>query len=467
MWAADSPLPLRALTEVPASSRRPEGIIAVLLAIGIAGGAAWGVEIYARRLATRHLRVVSALVVPFKYQTLTIQRAAFASGHVLPIYGSSELFCCGSPYRPTQAFASEPTGFGALAVGSAGTGDLFFTETFAALGHALNGKKLVVSDSPQWFFSRRGLSRAEYAATFLPEVAYALAFDASVSLDLREAVARRMLAYPQTLEDQPLLRVAVEDLADPTPMHLAEYLALAPLGRVAMGVLRFRDAARTVAFIWERRRLLAHLPSRPRAFGWVPLARRGTNIAERRDTTNPFGFPNSTYRRLRHTAQFQRALTLYESGRTNRDGRLLPPPTVWEAAMPTSAEWTDLELELRVLRELGARPLIWTLPMPGVFDDYTSLSAVAREKYYDRYQRVAEEEKVPWLDFRAYDEDRYFLTDRGSHLSPRGWVFADRALDMFWHGQPIDEIRGALATLALEVPSPSVPAHGADAMGSR
>src|SRR5882724_1767376 len=467
MWAADSPLPLRSLTEVPASSRRPEGIIAALVAIGIAGGAAWGVEIYARRLATRHLGMVAARVVPFKYQTLTMQRAAFASGHVLPIYGSSELSCCGSPYRPTQVFASEPTGFGALAVGTAGTADLFFAETFAALGHALDGKKLVVSDSPPWFYGRKGLSWAEYAGTFLPEIAYALAFDASVSLDLREAVARRMLAYPQTLEDQPLLRAAVEDLAHPTPMHLAEYLALAPLGRLAMGVLRFRDAARTVALISERRSRRAYVPSRPKAFRWVSLARRGTSIAERRDTTNPFGFPNSTYRRLRHAAQFQRALTLYESGQTNRDGRLLPPPTGWEAAMLSSAEWTDLELELRVLRELGARPLIWTLPMPGAFDDYTNLSAVAREEYYDRYQRVADEAKVPWLDFRAHEEDRYFLTDRGSHLSPRGWVFADRALDMFWHGQSIDEIRGALATLALEVPSPSVLAHGADAMGSR
>ena len=105
--------------------------------------------------------------------------------------------------------------------------------------------------------------------------------------------------------------------------------------------------------------------------------------------------------------------------------------------------------------------------MPGAYDDYTSLSAVAREGYYDRYQRVADEARVPWLDFRAHDEDPYFLTDRGSHLSPRGWVFADRALDMFWHGRSIDEIRGALVSLAREVPPPSVLAHDTDAMGSR
>jgi poly-D-alanine transfer protein DltD len=66
--------------------------------------------------------------------------------------------------------------------------------------------------------------------------------------------------------------------------------------------------------------------------------------------------------------------------------------------------------------------------------------------------------KVPWLDFRADEEDPYFLTDPGLHLSARGWVFADRALDMFWHGRSSAEIRSALSTLAEEAPSGSPPA---------
>ena len=47
------------------------------------------------------------------------------------------------------------------------------------------------------------------------------------------------------------------------------------------------------------------------------------------------------------------------------------------------------------------------------------------------------------------------MTDTAAHFSPRGWVFADRALDMFWHGKSDGEIRAALDTLAQQVPPPT------------
>src|SRR5438034_4023412 len=134
-----------------APGRVPDGIIAAALACAIAAVAGQGMRAYVRHLADRHLALVTTGDMPFKYQTLTLQRAALASGHVLPIYGSSELFCCGRPFRPTQVFASRPTGFDVLALGRAGTGDLFFAQTFAALGHDLRDKRVVVSDSPSWF----------------------------------------------------------------------------------------------------------------------------------------------------------------------------------------------------------------------------------------------------------------------------------------------------------------------------
>src|SRR5439155_16976546 len=124
-------------------------------------------------------------------------------------------------------------------------------------GRELDGKKLVISDSPAWFQDRHGVGRGEYAGTFLPEMAYAFVFDAPISPRLREAGARRMLAYPEALRDDPLLGRAVEDLAHPTPMHVAEYAALVPLGRVATWVLQVRDALRTTVFLRE------HASTRP------------------------------------------------------------------------------------------------------------------------------------------------------------------------------------------------------------
>src|SRR5262249_41053855 len=105
--------------------------------------------------------------------------------------------------------------------------------------------------------------------------------------------------------------------------------------------------------------------------------------------------------------------------------------------------------------ELGAQPFVWSMPLPGVYDDYTPISAAARRAFYDRWERELPKLGVPWLDFRAADEDIFFMTDTGAHFSPRGWLFADPALAMFWHGKSTDAIGAALATLAQEVRPPT------------
>src|SRR5579875_1426189 len=135
-----------------APGRRPVGIAAALLAAAIAVGGLMAGQAYALRLAEQHLAGVASGALPIKYETLTFQRAAYAVSGELPIYGSSELFCCGQPDLPTEFFANGTAGFHPFAVGRAGTGDLMFLETFGALGHALRGKRLVVSVAPQWFY---------------------------------------------------------------------------------------------------------------------------------------------------------------------------------------------------------------------------------------------------------------------------------------------------------------------------
>ncbi|HLY38454.1 MAG TPA: D-alanyl-lipoteichoic acid biosynthesis protein DltD [Candidatus Binatia bacterium] len=443
--------------DAPRAPAFPVGLIALVLAIALALAASWGEQVWARRVTSRYVEALAVPRLPGKSQGLVMQEGALATGHTLPLYGSSELYCCGRPYRATDLFTGAPTGFDAFAAGRNGTADLFFMQTFAALGHALRGKKILVSISPTWFFQRHGLAADAYDANFSPEIAYAFAFEAPISLAVREAGARRMLDYPDTLSDQPLLRAALEDLANPTLFHLARYFVLAPLGRLYALALRVQDAVLAIRFIDKHHWIKPDGRPRPEHLDWVGLAKRGTAIAERRDTTNDFGFPNAMYRRqLRHGKLDPDVIARRRSGVSNRDGSLLPAPTAWEGEMSSSAEWTDLELELRVLREVGALPIVIVPPLAGVWEDYTQLSAPERDKFYDHFDRVVEQSKVPWIDLRAYDEDGYFVTDPGAHYSSRGWIFVDRALDMFWHGESIDSIRAALATLAEEVPAPAV-----------
>src|SRR5579885_1615025 len=273
----DAPAP----TPRPADRcRRPVGLVAALLAVAIAAAAAWGRERYALRRAARYVAAAAGMDVPVKYRGLAFQRAALADPRVLPIYGSSELFCCGNPFLPSEVFASAPSGFVPFAVGRyGGTGDLFFMETFAALGHDLAGRALVLSDSPPWFMHREGANPAGYTAVFSPEIAYTFVFDAPISARLRRAGARRMLDYPQTLREEPLLRAAVLSLARPTPLRHAQSSPsraraarrAAPRRARLARARRPRDAPRRAPRHDESLRLSRHdLPHHPH-----PAARRG------------------------------------------------------------------------------------------------------------------------------------------------------------------------------------------------
>jgi D-alanine transfer protein len=392
-----------------------------------------------------------------KFQSLALQRAALEDEHLLPVYGSSELYCCGDPYRATQVFAGEPTGFDAFAVGQAGVANLLFMQMFGALGTSLRGKRLVIVGSPPWYNAGTSYRENAYDSNFSSEIAEAFIFDAPLSASLRQAAARQMLAYPRSLEGNLLLRLGIEALARPDRVHRLTYGALAPLGRLEAWIEGSRGAVRTLLYLRHHAGRRAP-PIVPQEIDWVALVTDATSIAVRRNTTNPFGIPDASYRLMmqgkRPKDVFDSALATYRSGVTNRDGQVYPFPEGWRENMTKSAEWTDLRLTAAVLRELGARPFLWTMPLDGFFDDYTPLSAAARQDFYDRWEHVVGRTGFEWLDFREADEDRYFVTGVGGHFGPRGWVFADYALDRWWHGQSVDEIRDAMAALAERVPQP-------------
>ena len=439
-----------------AGPHRPVGIAAACLAVAIVVGGLLGGQAYAVRLAGRYLQTMSALQLPIKWESLTFQRAAFASDNWLPMYGSSELYCCG-PLRAPELFATQPTGFRLFGVGRAGTTDLFFLQTFGALGGAIHGKKVVISDSPQWYFDRGGIAEKTYAGNFSPEIAEAFVFTAPLSLPLRQAAARRMLDYPQTLDGQPLLRLALVNLADGSPLHLAAYDALLPAGRLDVFVKEMQDAYQTVKYIREHKELRPDAPANPHPLDWSLLLSAGTGMAKDGAGPGPFGFPTDVYDRLRAQAQYHSAARLYCSGRDNRDGQVTSFPTSWADTMRQSAGWTDLQLELEAVHELGADALVFTIPMPGLWYDEIGIPVKVRQDYYGRYMTVATRGHAIAVDMRANDEDRFFLHDTGAHFSPRGWVFADRAIDLFWHGNSPGDIHASLAALNRQSPPVGLP----------
>ena len=100
-----------------------------------------------------------------------------------------------------------------------------------------------------------------------------------------------------------------------------------------------------------------------------------------------------------------------------------------------SKEWSDLNILLEILKEMGAQPLIMSRPINGPIWQAFGVSKKARQVYYDRLQNiVVDTYGMPLVDFENHDGDQYFSIDSLSHTSRLGWAYVDQTLDAFFHG---------------------------------
>ena len=150
---------------------KPALVAVLLLVTGLAG-----FSVYAQRVEQRYIHALAPLstpkipgtkeemLYPQRNQGSALQRWAFRQPDLLPLYGSSEV--AGYPWDTSVLFRSYPTGFTTFPVGWADTTPLTFLQEFAAVGSDIRGKKLVISLSPSWFFSREMVFPYSYLGNF-------------------------------------------------------------------------------------------------------------------------------------------------------------------------------------------------------------------------------------------------------------------------------------------------------------
>lgn len=360
----------------------------------------------ASHLEHRHLPALLRESGSIKNQGLVLQRAAFRRPDVLPLYGSSELVK-DVPDKASVFFRRQPTDFCVSPVGKPGTDTLIMLEKLAAIGPELRGKKVVLSLSPSWFFTSHG-GWQSYDGNFSPLIARELAFTHGLSWPLRADLARRMLEFPASLEDRPLLRSALECLASGSMRDRWMYRALVPLGRFQNWLARLDDHIAVGFYIAVHLGDLKPPSTRELALNWDRLKARWSARAEDFHPRN-------------------------ERGQANAEQRFGERPDHFVFALDHSREWSDLELLLRTLQERGAHPLILSLPMNGVFFDSLGISAQARRHYYDRLRSLCSSYRVPELDFAEHELDPRFFADTYDHPSAKGWIYFDEAMDAFFH----------------------------------
>jgi D-alanine transfer protein len=333
-----------------------------------------------------------------KNQGLAFERAAARAPDILLLYGSSELIDP-IPNRASDFFSREPTGFEVCPVGKAGTTSLIVLQKLAALGSEVRGRKVAISLSPSSFLTP-SVRPEFYAGNFSLPAASGTLFGDALDLDLKTAIARRMLQFPDTLGKDGLLRLAAGCLASGRPLDRIILMAMWPLGKLQNTILDLQDHFEALVYILGGGKPVPN---------WLrPLSSHKLHL-------------------LKGTVGNGREAITVESPTTIHPAR----DAAFRARVAAAIEWTDLELLFRTLTELRAQPLILSMPV----DAYAAkgVSRSAREVYYNRMRKLTERYHFPLVEFEDHDADPTFLIAHREHPTPKGWMYYNQALDDFFH----------------------------------
>jgi len=357
-----------------------------------------------------HATIVSTAPDRFvlKNQGLAFQRAAAHSPNVLMLYGSSELLVPAAPERGSIFFRTAPTGFQLSPVGGGGANPLTMLQRVGALGSALRGKRVAFSLSPAWFCNATPGTQG-YKGHFSPMAATEMVFGTALDFKLKRDIAARMLQFPETLEQRPLLEFALRRLASGQLFDRVVFCALWPAGKIQSALYELEDHWAAVHHIQRQTKSPPQLLEE--TVDWPQFIAKA-NKARPADAGN-----------IQQPSLFDRKIT-----RGSRDVGFL-------SGVKESTAWIDLDLLLRCLTTIHARPLILSMPLAGDFYDHAGISRSARDEFYRKLPALVEQYHFPVVEFQEHDEDPAFLIRHQSHLTAKGWAYYDRALDDFFHGR--------------------------------
>lgn len=331
-----------------------------------------------------------------KNQGLAFQRAGARVPDILLLYGSSELI---DPIRnrASDFFAGAPTGFQVCPVGKGGTDALIILQKVGALGSALRDRKLAISLSASSFFTP-AVNPYVYAGNFSLPAASGVLFGDALDWELKAEIAKRMLQFPDTLAKSALLQLAATSFVSGRPLDRAVLMAIWPLGKLQNTVFDLQDHFEALVYILS---------------GGKGIQRHGWRPADSHKALDTDG---------------QHPVVTESPGAIGpaRDG-------AFRETIEAASEWTDLELLFRTLNELGAQPLILSMPIDRAFYDSKGISRSVGQVYYERMTELARRYHFPLIEFEEHDADPAFLIARREHPTPDGWLRYDQALDNFFH----------------------------------
>lgn len=377
--------------------------------------------LYAARFEQKYIHGVAQLDFHEVLKGNVLQRLAFKQDDLLVFYGSSEVVLIPSDYQAYKYFKEYPTGFMVFTVANKGTSMLSMAQDLAALGPDMRGEKFVVSFAPATVTMGPGgaMNADNYDPNFSELHALELTFSSYISWETKHLAAERMLDYPNTLVERPLLKFALQALADDSTLGKLKYALAWPLGKLQILVITIQDHYAVWDFIRHQSAEKLKVTRKESTIDWEAAIARADELQKERSNGNIYGVDNDRWAR-----GAELMANLPPAG--SKDERFIENVSI-------ALEWRDMQILLRIAQELEGHPLMLGRPMNVVLWEALGYSEEAQNFYYEMLHKTVDPFGYPVIDFKEYGRDKYFSSDMASHSSPKGWMYINEILDDFYH----------------------------------
>ncbi|NLI93827.1 MAG: D-alanyl-lipoteichoic acid biosynthesis protein DltD [Peptococcaceae bacterium] len=349
-----------------------------------------------------------------KIQGIILQKTAIEQSNSIPLYGSSELTNIENPYHPLH-FLSENRGIQVNLIGRGYCQSLIQIMDYGALGDTLNGKKVALILSPQWF-SKTGLAIDNFNMNFSEQQYLAFMLNDKISPSLKHYVAQRVGRM-------------IERRADTTEVKVFNYLynrdtlasrfvfgIMEPFYRLKLQLLSLKDKVTAYQILSKRTKIKAHIVTAEqssKSTDWDAAKKAAEKMGMERANNNEFYMDNKYYDRF------------VRDKVSGLQGHLK------DQSFLNSPEYQDFAKLLELCREQGIKPLFISIPVNGRWYDYSGFDKSNREQYYENIRQMVSSYGFSLADFSGHEYDRYFLQD-GMHVGWKGWIYVNEALSSYF-----------------------------------
>ena len=324
--------------------------------------------------------------------------------NTLVLLGSSELVATrNEDYHPNKIFNYND--FNIMQIGTSYSQNIVQASTLGSIEAAMSKRKVAIIESVQWF-EKDGTHQDAFLNKASQEHIFQTLSNKKISKDTKEKLIDRIIEITKGNKLQ-------NDLYKKYKSYFIE-------GKGTFIDKKLLELDNTIySFKLKHTFYQKHAKSDYPSLGdktpdydWEKMTNQFVEEVKKKTDNNDFAVDNNYY----NTYLRDRYTSLKDS---NKDLSYLESP-----------EYSDMELFLKVAKELGIEVEVIILPVNGKWNDYTGVSREMREKTYKKIEDVAKSHGATVLNYGNREYDDYFLFDV-MHVGVKGWMEVEKELYKF------------------------------------